>query len=108
MKVHSKNNPGKQKVYVDIDETICFYEVDRIYENTTPNLDNVKKINKLYDDGWEVTYYTARGSLSGEDYYPLTKEQLDSWGCKYHYLSCGEKPLYDLIIDDRAKRIEEL
>ena len=59
MKVHSKNNPGKQKVYVDIDETICFYAVDRIYENAIPSLDNIKKINKLYDGGWEVTYYLS-------------------------------------------------
>ena len=29
MKVHRKNNPGKQKVFVDIDETICFYENDK-------------------------------------------------------------------------------
>ena len=108
MKIHSKNNVGKQKVFVDIDETICFYDGDRIYENAIPSKENIDKINKLYDDGWEVTYYTARGSLSGDNYKNLTRIQLNSWGCKYDYLSVGEKPLYDLIIDDRAKRIEEL
>tara|TARA_B100001248_G_scaffold262690_1_gene260954 strand:- start:7322 stop:7648 length:327 start_codon:yes stop_codon:yes gene_type:complete len=108
MKIHKKNNPGKQKVYVDIDETICFYKDDRIYEIAIPSKENIKKINKLFDEGWEVTYYTARGSLSGQNYYDLTKKQLDSWKCKYHYLSVGEKPLFDLLIDDRAKRIEEL
>tara|TARA_Y100001938_G_scaffold148354_1_gene231795 strand:- start:377 stop:724 length:348 start_codon:yes stop_codon:yes gene_type:complete len=108
MKIHNKHNVGKQKVFVDIDETICFYDGDRIYENALPSLENINKINKLYDEGWEVTYYTARGSLSGEDYSELTTQQLDYWGCKYHFVSVGEKPLYDLIIDDRAKRIEEL
>ena len=108
MKIHSKNNIGKQKVFVDIDETICFYGGDRIYENAIPSKENIDKINKLYDDGWEVTYYTARGSISEEDYLDLTREQLDKWNCKYHYVSVGEKPLYDLIIDDKAKRIEEL
>jgi len=108
MEIHSKNNPGKQKVYVDIDETICFYEDERIYELAVPSQKNIGKINKLYDEGWEVTYYTARGSLSGKDYFSLTESQLKLWNCKYHHLSVGEKPLFDLIIDDRAKRIEEL
>ena len=108
MKIHSKHNIGKQKVFVDIDETICFYEDKRIYELDIPNKKNIEKINKLYNEDWEVTYYTARGSLSGEDYSEMTTKQLDEWGCKYHYVSVGEKPLYDLIIDDRAKRIEEL
>tara|TARA_B100000902_G_scaffold300532_1_gene288131 strand:- start:7408 stop:7755 length:348 start_codon:yes stop_codon:yes gene_type:complete len=108
MKVHSKNNPGKLKAFVDIDETICFYKNERIYEHAIPSYENIKKINKLYDNNWEITYYTARGSLSGEDYYKLTERQLNTWKCKYHYLSVGEKPLFDLIIDDRALRIEEL
>ena len=108
MKIHNKNNVGKQKVFVDIDETICFYDGDRIYEKAIPSKENIHKINKLYDGGYEITYYTARGSLSGDDYNHLTKAQLNDWGCKYHHLSVGEKPLYDLIIDDRAKRIEEL
>ena len=108
MEIHHKHNTGKQKVYVDIDETICFYEQERIYELAVPSYTNIAKINKLYEDGWEVTYYTARGSLSGKDYYALTENQLKSWKCKYHHLSTGEKPLFDLIIDDRAKRIEEI
>ena len=108
MKIHSKHNIGKQKVFVDIDETICFYEDKRIYELAIPNKKNIEKINKLYNEDWEVTYYTARGSLSGDNYKGLTRIQLNSWGCKYDYFSVGEKPLYDLIIDDRAKRIEEL
>ena len=41
-------------------------------------------------------------------YYELTKQQLDKWGARYHDLSVGEKPLYDLVVDDKAKRIEEL
>ena len=84
MKIHKKNNPGKQKVYVDIDETICFYKDDRIYEIAIPSKENIKKINKLFDEGWEVTYYTARGSLSGQNYYDLTKKQLDG-SCELIY-----------------------
>ena len=102
-----------QKVaLIDIDETICFYSGERRYDLSEPNEDNIEKINKLYESGWKVIYWTARGSVSGKDYYDHTKSQLDSWGCKYHDLVTGTsknpKPHFDLIIDDKAKRIEEL
>ena len=98
------------KIFVDIDETICFYAgVERLgYKNAIPNLENIKKINILYKEGNEITYWTARGSVSRIDYFKLTKTQLDKWGCKYHKLSVGEKPAYDLLICDKTKRIEEV
>jgi len=98
------------KIFVDIDETICFYDgVDRLgYKNAIPNEKNIAKINKLYDEGHTITYYTARGVVSKIDYFDLTKNQLDSWNCKYHNLSVGEKPDYDLLICDKTKRIEEI
>lgn len=96
------------KIYVDIDETICFYDGEREYPNAVPNEENITKINKLYDTGNEITYWTARGSVTGIDWYDVTKQQLDEWGCKYHHLSVGEKPAYDLLICDKTKRIEEL
>jgi len=49
-----------------------------------------------------VSVILARGSVSKIDWYELTKSQLDSWGCKYHRLSVGKKPPYDLLIDDKA------
>lgn len=112
--IHNKNN-NALTVYVDIDETICFYNNERIYENAIPNIENINKINKLYKDGWIVVYWTARGSAQPnnkfrlENIRKLTLEQLNEWGAKFHSLEIGDKkPLYDLIIDDRAKRIEEL
>ena len=101
---------NRKRIYVDIDETICFYDgVDRLgYKNAIPNTDNIEKINKIYDEGNTITYYTGRGTTSKVDYYDLTKSQLDSWGCKYHGLSVGEKPDYDLLICDKTKRIEEI
>ena len=96
------------KIFVDIDETICFYDGERNYPDAQPNLANIKKINTLYDNGNEITYWTARGSVTGIDWYNTTKNQLKKWGCKYHYLSVGEKPHYDLLICDKTKRIEEI
>jgi len=95
-------------IYVDIDETICFYEGERFYPNAIPNLENVKKINILYEEGNHITYWTARGSMTKKDWFKITKSQLDKWGCKYHKLSVGEKPAYDLLICDKTKRIEEV
>jgi hypothetical protein len=111
---HEKNNINKV-AFVDIDETICFYADTRIYKNAIPNIDNIKKINFLYESGWTIIYWTARGNseiknTSRLEYLrELTLTQLNQWGAKFHELQIGDKkPLYDLIIDDKAKRIEEL
>tara|TARA_R110000744_G_scaffold372293_1_gene483848 strand:+ start:59 stop:352 length:294 start_codon:yes stop_codon:yes gene_type:complete len=96
------------KIFVDIDETICYYGEIREYDLAKPYKININKINKLYDKGNEITYWTARGSVTGIDWYKVTKNQLEQWGCKYHYLSVGEKPAYDLLICDKTKRIEEI
>ena len=102
-------------VLVDIDETICFYQGNRTYEQAIPEQANIDKINDLYDQGWKVIYWTARGStqptnLDRLSYITeLTQEQLNSWGARHHDLIIGDKkPLFDLVIDDKAKRIEEL
>ena len=100
--------PSTKKALVDIDETICFYEGKRRYDLSIPNYENIAKINKLYDEGWIIVYWTARGAISKVDYREHTEKQLKEWGCKYHSLSIGEKPHFYLVIDDKSKRIEEL
>jgi hypothetical protein len=90
------------KIYVDIDETICYYAGDRNYENAIPYPERIKRINQLYNEGNEITYYTARGVTTGIDWRAITLAQLDKWGCRYHHLSMYEKPNYDLLICDKA------
>jgi hypothetical protein len=89
-------------IYVDIDETICYYEdkKNRNYENAKPYLDRIKKINKLYDDGNTIVYWTARGTVTGLKWFQLTLKQLNEWNAKFHELKMG-KPSYDLFIDDK-------
>jgi len=94
--------------YVDIDETICFYSKERQYPLAEPNLENITKVNKLYEQGNTIIYWTARGATTGLDWYELTLNQLNKWGCKYHELKVGNKPHYDLLICDKTKRIEEI
>jgi histidinol phosphatase-like enzyme len=94
-------------IFVDIDETICRTSEDRRYENSIPEKNNIEKINKLYDEGNTIVYWTARGSRKQLDWFELTKKQLDSWGAKYHELRT-DKPYYDIFIDDKSLRIEEI
>jgi hypothetical protein len=99
-------------IYVDIDETICFYEnrdyVNPDYSEAIPHYGNIEKINNLYDEGHTIKYWTARGGTTGIDWFEVTQNQLQQWGCKYHDLSVGDKPPYDLLICDKTKRIEEI
>ena len=60
----SKNATGQKTALVDIDETICFYPNERRYNLSEPNFKNIAKINKLYDEGWKIIYWTARGSMT--------------------------------------------
>lgn len=86
--------------FVDIDNTICKTNGSD-YKNSTPFEQRIEKINKLYEAGHEIHYWTARGSNSGIDHSILTKAQLDRWGCKYTSVKTG-KPSYDIWIDDKA------
>jgi predicted mannosyl-3-phosphoglycerate phosphatase (HAD superfamily) len=94
-------------IYVDIDETICESPKSREYENAVPIYENIKKINDLYDKGNTIVYWTSRGSRKQIDWYDLTYKQLNTWGVKFHELRV-DKPYYDLFIDDKTFRIEEI
>jgi len=97
---------------VDIDGTICDKDVcreDGDYETSIPKPDRIAEINKLYDQGHIIKYFTARGMgrhkdsrvLAYSDFYDLTYNQLKGWGCKFHELILG-KPSADFYIDDKA------
>ena len=92
------------KVYVDIDDTICYYEDKstgaKDYTLAQPYLERINKINKLYDEGHEIIYWTARGTVTQKLWFSVTLHQLQKWGCKFNELKMG-KPAYDLFIDDK-------
>ena len=83
----------------DIDGTIC--STNCHYKDAKPYDDVIEKINSLYNSGNSIILYTSRGSGSGTDWSEFTKNQVDSWGVKYHELLLG-KPMYDIFVDDRA------
>ena len=96
------------KYVIDIDGTICKEVIipdsggKKDYANHIPITERIAKVNALYDAGHTIKYMTARGCVSGIDYYALTNNQLIKWGAKFHELSVGEKENYDIWIDDKA------
>jgi len=94
------------KIIVDIDETICVTPDSRDYTKSVQMKDRIEKINKLYDEGNTIVYWTARGTGSGLDWREVTERQLASWGAKYHELHL-RKPIYDLFICDKAINSEK-
>jgi hypothetical protein len=88
------------KYMVDIDGTICYNENSN-YEDSRPDQFRIIKLNKLYNDGHEIHYWTARGGNSGKDWTELTHQQLKEWGVLYTSITM-KKPVYDVWIDDRA------
>lgn len=93
-------------IYVDIDETICITPEDRNYEKSMPIYERIEKINKLYEQGHKIVYWTARGTVTGIDWTETTKKQLKRWDAKHHDIKLG-KPHFDLYICDKSINSEK-
>ena len=91
------------KYCFDIDGTICSNTYGK-YEEAEPFSDVIKKVNKLYDAGNKIIFFTARGTVTGQDWSELTKQQLNKWGVKHHEIILG-KPDADIFIDDKGLSI---
>lgn len=90
-------------IYVDIDGTICNTEGG--YMNAKPIPENIAKINKLYDEGNIIVYWTARNGCV--DIINMTKTQLNQWSCLYHHLEF-DKPNFDILIDDKCLNFKDI
>ena len=103
----------KKIIYVDVDGTICnnpelpnFSDQSLDYSKAEPLYARIDAINTLYDEGHNITYLTARGCHSVNDFTELTRNQLDEWGCKYHDIQVGNKPHFDMYICDKSYNSE--
>jgi len=92
------------KYVVDIDGTICNNTYGD-YPNAQPIQNRIDHFNKLYDEGNEIHYWTARGGNSGLDWTELTMKQINEWGAKFTTCNTG-KPSYDVWVDDKAFNVE--
>ena len=89
-----------KKYVIDIDGTICTNTYGK-YELAKPYTSRIKYINKLFDKGHVIKYFTARGSTTNINWRDLTEKQLLAWGAKYNELIMG-KPDGDIFIDDKG------
>ena len=97
---------------IDIDDTIAFHETREV-ENAAADLRVINKINELYDKGWRIILFTARGDRSCNTleekiakYETVTKNWLEANGVKYTELLFG-KPNADYYVDDKNMSIED-
>ena len=98
---------------IDIDGTICSV-TNGDYDKAVPYLNRIKIVNRLFDEGHTIHFLTARGmgrsnnsiNFAERLLYKKTKNQLDTWGVKYHRLFMG-KPSGDVYIDDKGVKDED-
>ena len=87
----------------DLDGTLCNTDGNN-YKDSTPKKERIEIVNTLYDEGHTILIDTARGCVSGKNYFFFTMEQLKSWGVKFHTLRTGVKFGADIFIDDKGIR----
>jgi len=97
---------GKTFVF-DIDGVIATITPGNNYELAGPLVDNIKRINRIYEAGNHIVLFTARGSATGIDWSMTTQRQMNEWGVKHHKLFFG-KPAADYYIDDKLISLETL
>lgn len=111
-KILEKKKEEIQSYVFDIDGTICTL-TNGDYEKAEPITDRIRINNKLYDEGKQVIYHTARGmgrynnngAKAQPEFYLFTVRQLKSWGVKFHRVILG-KPSGDVYIDDKGMKDE--
>lgn len=98
--------PHKKVYMIDIDETICNTK-NSDYYNSIPIYKNIHIFNKLFDNGHEINYWTARGANSGINWDKHTIRQFRLWNVKFSSINM-DKPHYDIWIDDKALNVEDI
>ncbi len=98
----------KKTFLIDIDNTIC-KTVGNNYKNSKPYKNKILLINKLYNKGHTIKFFTSRfmgrskeNTLKAKQSgLKFTKKQLKRWNCRFHFLIFG-KPSHDISIDDKS------
>ena len=112
VKEHLTDNTKYNTIVVDIDDTISF-TYNRDFVNSEPNQPVIDRINELYDEGWNIVLFTARGGKSCNTleekeakYRQVTEDWLKRYNVKYHTLMFG-KPNADYYVDDKNISVDE-
>tara|TARA_B110000503_G_scaffold57388_1_gene91957 strand:+ start:5705 stop:6721 length:1017 start_codon:yes stop_codon:yes gene_type:complete len=96
-----------KRIVVDFDDTLAFHQ-NRDFNKALPNTPLIEKLNGLYDQGWQIDIFTARGSIScntreeaRQKYEASMIEWLNKNNVKFNALSF-DKPLAAYYIDDKG------
>ena len=85
---------------IEIDGTI-FATENSDYPYSKPIRHRIALVNKLCNEGYKITIFTTRGTLTGIDWREQTIGQLKKWRVRYHKLIL-EKPHADIFNDDKG------
>ena len=98
--------PHKEMTFLfDLDDTLVKTK-NRDYMNSKPIPGRIEHVNELYDQGHFIKIETARGAVSGTDWYESTFNQLVGLGLKFHTLRTGVKQHYDIQVCDKSINTE--
>jgi capsule biosynthesis phosphatase len=101
-----------KRLVIDLDGTLCtLRRPGESYHDVRPFQGEIDVLNRLVDDGWHVTVFTARGmDTYGGDVRKIklmleapTRAWLRRHGVRYHRLKFG-KPPADWYVDDKSLR----
>lgn len=87
----------------DVDGTLLTQQAPGEYGKAKPIEGRMEIVNKLFDDGHQIVFYTSRNFK----YMQMTYKQLRTFGFKFHHIAFG-KPHADFIVDDRLLSFEGL
>lgn len=97
----------KLKICCDIDGVLAAKTPGNDYSRAYPMVNNIQILNALYDKGFHIVLFTARGYSTGIDWKDVTARQMKDWNVHFHELLFG-KPDADIYIDDKLFSISEL
>lgn len=92
-------------IAVDIDGFIAERTPERSEDflNFVPKRDIIERVNKLFENGYTIIYYTAREQA----FYLQTHQWLLKQGCQFNSLKMG-KLRADYYLDDKNATLEAL
>jgi len=94
-------------IYIfDVDGTILTTVDAHDYHNARPIPGRIERVNKLYESGNYIIYWTARGATTGQDWYAFTEKQLRDFGCRFNEFHT-KKPHYHIWVDDKAQNARD-
>ena len=95
-----KKKKHKKIIGVDIDGVLTLEDLHDEYKKAKPNIEAIKIVNELYNEGNYIMIWTGRGRQRG-NILEETRKQLKIWGVLYHTLNI-HKPYIDYLIDDKS------